>query len=123
MRFLADENFPWLTVKKLCEQGHDVIWIKTLCPGSSDEQVIRLAQQQQRVLLTFDKDFGELVFRKGQGGSHGVVLFRIPLLSAEQVTQMIVLTLNSRSDWEGQFSVVKETHIRIRPLPVFFNRS
>ena len=66
-----------------------------------------------RLLITFDKDFGELVFRHGAKASHGVVLFRIAQPSAAAVTAVLA----SRDDWAGQFSVVEEFAIRMRPLP------
>jgi predicted nuclease of predicted toxin-antitoxin system len=60
MNILANENFPRDAVTALREEGHDVVWIRTDAPGSSDEQVLARAQAENRVLVTFDKDFGEL---------------------------------------------------------------
>ncbi|WP_208738476.1 DUF5615 family PIN-like protein [Bradyrhizobium vignae] len=59
MRFLADENFPGSAVDALRASGHDVIWIRASAPGSSDREVLAQASHEQRILLTFDKDFGE----------------------------------------------------------------
>ncbi|MCP4701497.1 MAG: hypothetical protein GY862_32270 [Gammaproteobacteria bacterium] len=118
MRFLANENFPRLTVEALRNAGYDTLWIKTDAPGIADEQVMAMACRQQRVLLTFDKDFGELVFHHGQNASYGIILFRIPMPSAVWVTQTVLETIQSRNDWQGHFSVVNTDDIRIRPLPV-----
>ena len=63
MRFLADENFPGLAVSELRKRGHDVSWVLTDSPGISDQEVLGRAKDENRILLTFDKDFGELVFR------------------------------------------------------------
>jgi predicted nuclease of predicted toxin-antitoxin system len=63
MRFLANENFPLDAVEALRHQGHDVVWIRTESPGISDPEVLSRAQTEDRILLTFDKDFGELAFR------------------------------------------------------------
>jgi predicted nuclease of predicted toxin-antitoxin system len=65
MRILADENFPGDAVTALREQGHDVLWIRTDAPGISDHEVLTHAQAEARILITFDKDFGELAFRFG----------------------------------------------------------
>ena len=63
MRFLADENFPGGGVSALQARGHDVFWIRTTAPGSKDEDILAWAVREDRVLLTFDKDFGELAWR------------------------------------------------------------
>ena len=65
MRFLADENFLGVAVKTLRQQGHDVVWMQTHAPGSSDVDVLAIAEAENRILLTFDRDFGELAFRAG----------------------------------------------------------
>ena len=62
MRFLANENFPLDAVEALRQDGHDVPWIRTESPGISDPEVLSHAQAENRILLTFDKDFDELAF-------------------------------------------------------------
>ena len=59
MRLLADENIPGDAVAALRATGHDVAWIRIEAPGSPDQDVLSRAQQEGRILLTFDKDFGE----------------------------------------------------------------
>ena len=63
MRLLANENFPRIAVEALRARGHDVAWVRTDIPGASDQDVIHRAVAENRVLVTFDKDFGELAFR------------------------------------------------------------
>ena len=58
MRLLVNENFPGDAIKALRQDGHDVVWIRTTAPGSSDPQVLAKTQSENRILLTFDKDFG-----------------------------------------------------------------
>jgi predicted nuclease of predicted toxin-antitoxin system len=65
MRFLADENFPGDAVAALRTSGHDVLWIRTDAPGITDQDVLARSLEDARVLLTFDKDFGELAWRSG----------------------------------------------------------
>ena len=57
MRFLADENFPGGAVTALQTRGHDIVWVRTAAPGSIDEDVLAWATRENRILLTFDKDF------------------------------------------------------------------
>ena len=65
MQLLANENFPLDAVEALRHEGHDVIWIRTDSPGSKDRDILHRAVTENRVLLTFDKDFGDLAFQFG----------------------------------------------------------
>lgn len=118
MRFLADENFPRVAVEALRAAGHDVAWVRAEGPGATDEAVLEWARRHDRVLLTFDKDFGELVLRRGHAGSQGVVLFRLPSGRPLEVSARVVDVVASRSDWAGHFSVVERDRVRMRALAV-----
>jgi hypothetical protein len=115
MRFLANENFPGDAVTALRSEAHDVLWVRTENPGSTDKQVLERAIRERRVLLTFDKDFGELAWNTRLPAECGVVLFRLPLLAGG--SSRIVEVLTSRSNWSGHFSVVEASRIRMRRLP------
>jgi predicted nuclease of predicted toxin-antitoxin system len=60
MHFLADENFPGSAVRVLRQAGYFVDWVREVFPGLPDDEVFRWAVRDQAVILTFDKDFGEL---------------------------------------------------------------
>ena len=117
MRLLADENFPGAAVKAIRSRGHDLVWIREDAPGISDPAVLTRAITEGRLLITFDKDFGELVFRLGMTVPCGIILFRIPTTSPSAIAQTAVTVLESRTDWSGHFSVVDETRIRMTPFP------
>lgn len=117
MRFPANENFPGEAVEALRRAGHDVAWIRTEAPGLKDQEVLRRAEDEGRVLLTFDKDFGELAFRSGLPATSGVVLFRIATPSAAYIARVAVSALAGRTDWSGHFSVIEDQRIRMTPLP------
>ncbi len=117
MRLCANENLPEDCVLRLREDGHDVLWIREAAPGSPDTVVLDRARAEDRLLITFDKDFGELVFRRGAKASQGIVLFRIAQPSAAAVAVQVAAILASRDDWSGNFSVVEESAVRMRPLP------
>ena len=117
MRLLADENFPRATVTALRQQGHDVVWIHTDALSSSDGEILARAQAEERIILTFDKDFGELAFRLGLPAKSGIILFRIPLSSPDSVTSIVTTAIATRSSWGGLFTVVESDRVRIRPLP------
>lgn len=117
MRLLADENIPGDAVAALRAAGHDVAWIRTEAPGSPDQDVLSRAQQEGRILLTFDKDFGELAWRARLPATCGVVLFRLSTPPPADVGRVITEIINSRSDWASHFSVVQTERIRMRPYP------
>ena len=117
MHILANENFPGDAVEALRARGHDVAWVRTDAPGSSDPQVLAQAQSQGRILVTFDKDFGELAFRSGLPASSGIVLFRISAATSQHVARVAVAALESRTDWQGHFAVVEDDRIRLSSLP------
>jgi predicted nuclease of predicted toxin-antitoxin system len=117
MRLLANENFPLAAVRALREAGHEVAWIREVDAGSSDDAVLARAVREERVLLTFDKDFGALVFHRGRGASRGVVLFRMPLVPPASLALQIVNAIAARPTWEGYFAVVEPGRARLRPLP------
>ena len=86
-------------------------------PGSSDQSVLQRAQTEERIVVTFDKDFGELAFRAKLPAASGIILFRISTASPQQVARAAVAALDSRTDWAGNFSVVEDRRIRVTPLP------
>lgn len=116
MRILADENFPLVAVEALQQQGHNVIWIRNDTPGVSDRVILARAQAENRIIVTFDKDFGELAFRFGLPALSGIILFRITPSSPERITEIVLAVLASRTDLAGNFTVVENDRIRMKPL-------
>ena len=117
MRILADENFPGEAVSALHQLGHDVARVRTEMPGSSDREVLERAQAEGRLVVTFDKDFGELAFRWRLPTLNGIILFRTRASSPARMTRIAVDALETGMDWAGHFSVVAEDRIRMTPLP------
>jgi len=117
MRLCLNENMAEATVLRLRAAGDDVLWIRESFPGISDKEVLAIALREDRLLVTFDKDFGDLVFRLGTAASCGIVIFRISQPSSAEVAVRISITLHSRDDWRGHFAVVTDQLIRLRPLP------
>lgn len=109
---------PRLTVDALRAAGHDVIWARTDMAGSSDAAVLSRAQVEGRILLTHDKDFGDLAFRANLPATCGIILIRLPKLAPDAVVHRTVQAIGSRSDWAGNFSVVDERRIRMRSLSI-----
>ena len=116
-KFLADENVPGDAVEAARNAGHDLAWIKELSPGAGDDAVLAISLADSRVLVTFDKDFGEMAFRQGKTATCGVVLLRPRLRSPDYLARFMVAVLGQDITWEGNFSVAREGKLRVVPLP------
>ncbi len=75
MKFLVDENIGTSIVRYLRSARHDVVWIKDVAPGLADRDILRRARMERRVIVTYDLDFGKLVFL-GKAKHRGVILLR-----------------------------------------------
>jgi predicted nuclease of predicted toxin-antitoxin system len=117
MRILADENVAGEIVEALRRQGHDVAWVLSDASGIPDAKVLRRAGEEGRLVLTFDKDFGELAFRAGIPATPGVILLRLMASDPSLLAARVASALHSRDDWEGHFSVVEADRVRMTPLP------
>ncbi len=116
MKLLANENLPQDSVLLLRERGYDVYSIGSDNPSISDEVVMGIAIEQNRVIITFDRDYGELIFRKGYRPNAGVIYLRIeplyPTYPAE-IVHRIITSGNFR--FENTLTVVDENRVRQRP--------
>ncbi len=116
MKFLVDESTGLKVAEFLRKNGHDVLFVTEAMPQSDDQTILAKAKQDKRILVTNDKDFGELVFRSGEV-SHGVILFRLSDERAANRVRVIKTVLQKyASRLANHFSVATETEIRIRPI-------
>ncbi len=114
MNLLADENVDWAVVERLRLDGHQVDSIAELSPGVSDEEVLRLAVATGAVLVTGDKDFGELVYRRGLAHA-GVVLLRLDGLDNVTKPEVVSRAIQDNSaDLPGAFTVISSDSVRLR---------
>lgn len=118
MRFLANENFPLASVSCLREAGHDVAAVIKDSPGAKDAEVLARAAREERIVLTFDRDYGELIYRRGRPASLGIIYFRFdPLTPEEPAEHLLRLLTVSHLPVERKFTVVERGQVRQRPLP------
>ncbi|HEX7376004.1 MAG TPA: DUF5615 family PIN-like protein [Pirellulales bacterium] len=115
--FLANENVTQEVVDAARQAGHDLKWIKEMQPGVDDDTVLQLSLAENRVLLTFDKDFGEMAFRHGKSASCGIILFRPRIRTPEYLPRFAMAVLAQPLNWEGHFTVAREGRLRIIALP------
>lgn len=114
MKLVADESVERQIVERLRREAHDVLYVAEMEPGVTDDVVLRRASESNLLLVTADKDFGELVFRQGLADS-GVVLLRLAGLSAEAKSEVAANVLREReSELPQAFTVVSPGMVRIR---------
>ena len=118
MKFLADEHFPLPSVRLLSAAGHDVATIASESPGIPDERVLERAAREERILLTFDRDHGDLLYRYGAPVPRGVDYFRIVPSSLEVPAEYLLALLECPGlSLPGKFIVLGRDRVRQRPLP------
>jgi len=117
MKWLADECISTKIVSSLRGAGHDVTSVIEQSPSTKDRDILAIALQQQRLLLTGDKDFGELIFGGATQPSFGIVLMRIPDgLSHLAWPRLQEAIAHFGEGLLGRFTVIEETRLRTRPL-------
>ena len=116
MNIVADESVDNGIVVRLREDGHDVSYVAEMSPGILDEEVLVLASEDSTLLVTADKDFGELIFRLGHV-KRGIILYRLAGLSASDKAELVSRAIAEHGEELLQaFSVVTEKAVRIRKV-------
>lgn len=116
MNLLADESVDRQIVARLRQDGHEVLYIVEMEPSIEDDVVLERANGRSALLVTADKDFGELVFREKRLTTGGVILLRLAGLSAERKTEIISDAFREHSaEFSNHFSVISPGRIRMRP--------
>lgn len=111
--FIADENIPHKSVSILRSQGYDVLSIGEDFPSLKDTEILALANYEGRVVITFDSDFGDLIFKKGHVCSTGVIYLRLGIFLTNEPADLILDHLSaSPGRFWGRFSVIDRVRIR-----------
>ena len=118
MRFLADENFPLPSLRRLRGADHDVAAVASEEPEVPDERVLFRAFREGRIILTFDRDYGRLLYESGLPPPSGVVYFRFVPSSLEEPAEYL-LRLLGPPDFSvlDRLPVVERDRVRQRVLP------
>jgi predicted nuclease of predicted toxin-antitoxin system len=118
MRFLANENFPLASVHRLREAGHEVVAITEISAGAQDVVVLDRAAREDHILMTFDRDYGELIYRRHLPPPRGVIYLRVVPETPEEAASIVLALLRLPGlRLEGRYTVVERERIRQRPLP------
>lgn len=117
MNFVADESCAGPVIRALREAGHDVVAIAELAQGAPDEEVLKRAVKEGRVLITEDRDFGELVYARGQA-SAGVVLVRFHSGARDAKPATVVEAVEKLGPrLSNAFTVIEPGRVRISSRP------
>jgi predicted nuclease of predicted toxin-antitoxin system len=116
MRFLADENVARLVIERLRNNGHDVLSIAETGAGATDETILHAADAEDRILITEDRDFGEMVVRQRLRVS-GIILLELDRLSNAAEAAAVVDVVSVHADkLLGNLVVIEPGRVRVRPL-------
>ena len=114
MKFVADESVDFPIVERLRQDGHSVWAVVEMDSGISDDLVLDHANRQNAVLLTADKDFGELVFRLKRL-NFGVVLVRLAGLPPRRKAEIVACAVEEKGEeLKDAFSVITANTLRVR---------
>ena len=116
IRVLLNENFPVPAQVRLRAAGLDVLAIRERHAGLPDEQVLALAVEENRWIVTFDRDYGELVFGRGLQPPPAIILLRVPHYRPEEPARWVIDLLSTAADYAGHFVVYTGDTVRKRLL-------
>lgn len=114
MNFLADEGIDRQIVDRLRAGGHEVYYAAESAPATPDDHLLQYANEHHAIVVTSDKDFGELIYRMGRAHA-GVILLRVAGLSADAKCDHVLTVLRERAaEIPGAFTVITPGAVRIR---------
>jgi predicted nuclease of predicted toxin-antitoxin system len=118
MRLLANENVPLGTVRLLRQAGHEVVSMSEEAPGLDDAAVLAQARGARQVVITFDRDYGELIYRDGLPSPAGVLYCRFRPRNPEDAAVRLLHVLGDPMlAITGSFVVIEREQVRVRRLP------
>jgi predicted nuclease of predicted toxin-antitoxin system len=118
VRLVADENCDFSVVVDLRLAGYNVVSISELMAGADDETVIDFARSERRLLVTEDKDFGQLVFAAAKENS-GVILIRYPASARSALTGAVLKLLSDNGkNLYSRFAVLEPGRVRLTQLMI-----
>lgn len=115
LKFLADENIPLEVVSTLKKEGMNIRSVIEIGYGLKDETILKLANKENMVIITFDKDFGEIVF-KDRKKSKGIILLQFHPQSIGYIISVLRNVLALDINFSKSFLVAETGRVRVIPL-------
>ena len=116
MRFLADECGPAAIVAALRAAGHDVVYVAEASPGATDVAVVQAANRQDRILVTEDYDFGELIVRQHMSLPGLVILALAGQTEAERIARVLHAVTTLHETLRRHITLIGPMRERRRPI-------
>jgi predicted nuclease of predicted toxin-antitoxin system len=108
-KFLANENIPLATIRRLRNEGLDISSISLDSPSIMDKEVMQIAADDHRTIITFDRDYGELIYKYGFRPPAGVIYLRMQNFQPEEPAKLLLKLFNSPNlEFDGMFTVADE---------------
>lgn len=115
MKLLANENFPLKSILYLKSKGFNISSIGTDNPSIQDNVVMNIAINENRTILTFDRDYGELIFKHNYRPQKGVIYLRLDEYEADEPEKLIEEIFNKKEfDFDNALTVLDRNGIRQR---------
>ncbi|MBS1584912.1 MAG: DUF5615 family PIN-like protein [Bacteroidetes bacterium] len=114
MQFLANENFPFPSVSLLRQSGYTVESIRETQPGITDNEVIETAVTRSLIILTFDKDYGEIIFKYNNQSPPAVIYFRDKGAGPVSAAMTLIELIGKGISFDRRFTVIDKNNIRQR---------
>jgi predicted nuclease of predicted toxin-antitoxin system len=119
MKFIADECVDWQIIEYLRKICYEILYVLEIEPGISDEKVLDIANKESAILITSDKDFGEMVFRQNRINS-GIILIRLTGLQPDVKATITATAIKAhREKIKNNFMVITSETVRIRKKDLF----
>lgn len=115
---LANENFPAPAIRKLRAAGVDVVAVSEVMPSVSDKAVLEYARREQRWIVTFDRDYGDLIFREGLLPPPAILFFRQEPYPPDRPADLVLAMLSKPQQVAGCMVVISERNIRRKHFPI-----
>ena len=116
-KFLANENIPLASVIRLRNEGIDISSVSLDAPSIPDKEVMQIAADENRTIITFDRDYGELIYKYGFRPPAGVVYLRMQNYQPEEPAELLLKLLNNPEfEFAGLFTVADERSVRQRRI-------
>lgn len=116
IKLLANENIPKSTIILLRQNGIDITAIAEGYSGISDVQVLQMAEEQERIIVTFDRDYGELIFQKKLHFTIGLIYLRFIPQKPSEPAEILMNIFKREFTFKNKFSVIDRDKIRQRPI-------
>lgn len=118
MKFLVNENFPITSVNYLRAKNFDILAVAEVLRGGKDSDILDYAVKEERIIITFDRDYGELIYRYRITDCPGIIYLKFTPVTPEQPAEYILNILNQDIELRRKFTVVESQRIRQRALDI-----